>query len=157
MCSYPLFRAFLTLILKVDYKWNICRLLHDGMQDRGMYLSANNSRRVVTFSQSGFTVILIERGPGVHTKQIKTAYSSVAGTAYVLFDNVCFPRLLSMLSDAYYRFVCRSPILWVKLELGCPLYSQILITNAGWSRPLPLQHSAWLLRNASSSSAILLA
>lgn len=43
-------------------------------------------------AQTGFTVILIERGPGVSTKQIKTAYSSVAGTAYVTFDKVspCF-------------------------------------------------------------------
>lgn len=44
----------------------------------------------IKFVQTGFTVILIERGPGVYTKQIKTSYSSAAGTAYVIFDNVCF-------------------------------------------------------------------
>ena len=32
--------------------------------------------------------MLIERGPGVSTKPIKTAYSSVAGTAFVTFDKV---------------------------------------------------------------------
>ncbi|KAG5341015.1 hypothetical protein C0989_012219 [Termitomyces sp. Mn162] len=42
-------------------------------------------------SQTGFTVLLIERGPGVTTKQIKTSYSSVAGTAYVTFDKVRVP------------------------------------------------------------------
>ncbi|KAG6809349.1 hypothetical protein H0H92_000598 [Tricholoma furcatifolium] len=39
-------------------------------------------------TETGFTVLLIERGPGVSTKQIKTAYSSVAGTAFVTFDKV---------------------------------------------------------------------
>ena len=61
---------------------------------------------------------------------------------------------IDILCDAQYRFVCPSPILWVKLEPGCRLSSQILITNVGWSRPLPSPHSVWLLRNASSSSAI---
>ncbi|TCD69249.1 hypothetical protein EIP91_008352 [Steccherinum ochraceum] len=39
----------------------------------------------------GFTVILIERGEGVETKVIKTAYSTTAGTAYITFDNVKVP------------------------------------------------------------------
>ncbi|KAJ3505689.1 hypothetical protein NLJ89_g7288 [Agrocybe chaxingu] len=42
-------------------------------------------------TENGFTVILIERGPGVSTKPIKTAYSSVAGTAFVAFDKVRVP------------------------------------------------------------------
>ncbi|KAM6495501.1 peroxisomal acyl-CoA-dehydrogenase [Amanita muscaria] len=42
-------------------------------------------------TDTGFTVILIPRGPGVSTKQIKTAYSSAAGTAYVVFDKVRVP------------------------------------------------------------------
>jgi len=42
-------------------------------------------------TDTGFTVILIERGPGVSTKPIKTAYSAVAGTAYVTFDKVRVP------------------------------------------------------------------
>jgi len=42
-------------------------------------------------TETGFTVMLIERGPGVATKQIKTSYSSVAGTAYVTFDKVRVP------------------------------------------------------------------
>jgi len=35
--------------------------------------------------------MLIERGEGVETKQIKTSYSATAGTAYVTFDNVMVP------------------------------------------------------------------
>ncbi|KAK2462284.1 hypothetical protein APHAL10511_005590 [Amanita phalloides] len=42
-------------------------------------------------TETGFTVILIPRGPGVLTKQIKTTYSSAAGTAYITFDNVRVP------------------------------------------------------------------
>ncbi|KAJ7590832.1 acyl-CoA dehydrogenase/oxidase [Mycena floridula] len=39
----------------------------------------------------GFTVILIERGEGVLTRPIKTAYSATAGTAYITFDKVRVP------------------------------------------------------------------
>ncbi|KAF8894305.1 peroxisomal acyl-CoA-dehydrogenase [Mucidula mucida] len=42
-------------------------------------------------TETGFTVILIERGEGVETKAIKTAYSPTAGTAYVTFDKVRVP------------------------------------------------------------------
>ncbi|OCH95412.1 acyl-CoA dehydrogenase [Obba rivulosa] len=42
-------------------------------------------------TEDGFTVILVERGEGVETKQIKTSYSSTAGTAYITFDNVKVP------------------------------------------------------------------
>ncbi|KAJ7650361.1 peroxisomal acyl-CoA-dehydrogenase [Roridomyces roridus] len=42
-------------------------------------------------TEDGFTVILVERGPGVETKPIKTSYSSAAGTAYVMFDNARAP------------------------------------------------------------------
>ena len=41
--------------------------------------------------KDGFTVLLIERGEGVETRQIKTSYSTTAGTAYVTFDNVVVP------------------------------------------------------------------
>lgn len=41
--------------------------------------------------QGGLTVLMIERGPGVETKQIKTPYSTTAGTAYVTFENVFVP------------------------------------------------------------------
>jgi alkylation response protein AidB-like acyl-CoA dehydrogenase len=41
--------------------------------------------------QNGFTVILVERGPGLETKAIKTSYSPTAGTAYITFDNVKVP------------------------------------------------------------------
>ncbi|KAJ7719030.1 acyl-CoA dehydrogenase/oxidase [Mycena maculata] len=42
-------------------------------------------------TETGFTVILIERDDNVSTKAIKTSYSSVAGTAYVTFDKVRVP------------------------------------------------------------------
>jgi alkylation response protein AidB-like acyl-CoA dehydrogenase len=42
-------------------------------------------------TEDGFTAMLIERGPGVETKQIKTSYSTTAGTAYITFDNVRVP------------------------------------------------------------------
>jgi len=41
--------------------------------------------------QGGLSVLLIERGPGVETKPIKTPYSTTAGTAYITFDNVFVP------------------------------------------------------------------
>lgn len=42
-------------------------------------------------TEDGFTVILVERGEGVNTKQIKTSYSTTAGTAYITFDNARAP------------------------------------------------------------------
>lgn len=34
---------------------------------------------------------MVERGPGVETKSIKTPYSPTAGTAYITFDDVFVP------------------------------------------------------------------
>ncbi|TEB34639.1 acyl-CoA dehydrogenase [Coprinellus micaceus] len=42
-------------------------------------------------TEDGFTTILVERGPGLETKAIKTAYSASAGTAYITFDDVRVP------------------------------------------------------------------
>ncbi|KAJ7052487.1 acyl-CoA dehydrogenase [Mycena amicta] len=42
-------------------------------------------------SEKGMVVLLIERGPGVETKPIKTSYSSTAGTGYITFENVLVP------------------------------------------------------------------
>ncbi|KAJ3373989.1 hypothetical protein HDU91_000045 [Kappamyces sp. JEL0680] len=39
----------------------------------------------------GITMLLIERGPGVETKPVRTSYSSSAGTSYVTFENVKVP------------------------------------------------------------------
>ena len=36
-------------------------------------------------------MILVERGPGVETEQMKTSYSTTAGTAWITFDNVRVP------------------------------------------------------------------
>ena len=36
-------------------------------------------------------MILVERGPGVETKPIKTSYSPTAGTAFITFDNARAP------------------------------------------------------------------
>ncbi|WVQ78186.1 hypothetical protein IAT38_000269 [Cryptococcus sp. DSM 104549] len=42
-------------------------------------------------TEGGLTVFLVPRGEGVETKQIKTSYSTAAGTAYITFDNVKVP------------------------------------------------------------------
>jgi len=42
-------------------------------------------------TDKGITMLLIERGEGVETEQIKTSYSSCAGTAYITFTNVKVP------------------------------------------------------------------
>ena len=42
-------------------------------------------------TDNGLSVLLIPRGEGVETTQIKTSYSSAAGTAFVTFDNVKVP------------------------------------------------------------------
>ncbi|KAG9017988.1 hypothetical protein FRB90_012713 [Tulasnella sp. 427] len=42
-------------------------------------------------TDGGLTVLLIPRGEGVETTQIKTSYSTTAGTAYITFDNVKVP------------------------------------------------------------------
>lgn len=43
-------------------------------------------------TDKGLTMLLIERDfGGVETKQIKTAYSTAAGTAYVTFEDVKVP------------------------------------------------------------------
>lgn len=39
----------------------------------------------------GLSVLLIERGEGVETKTVKTAYSRAAATTYIEFDNVKVP------------------------------------------------------------------
>jgi len=103
-------------------------------------------------TETGFTVILIERGPGVHTKQIKTAYSSVAGTAYIIFDNVRVPVsntlgkigagmsvilsnfnherwMVTATSIAAQRLVVEECLKWVtqRIVFGKPLASQPVI------------------------------
>lgn len=42
-------------------------------------------------TNSGISVLIIERGPGVETIPIKTSYSASAGTASIFFDNVLVP------------------------------------------------------------------
>ncbi|KFZ23995.1 hypothetical protein V502_01526 [Pseudogymnoascus sp. VKM F-4520 (FW-2644)] len=42
-------------------------------------------------TDKGLSVLLIERGPGVETKAIKTSYSAAAGTTFITFDNVKVP------------------------------------------------------------------
>ncbi|QIW98417.1 hypothetical protein AMS68_003935 [Peltaster fructicola] len=43
-------------------------------------------------TKKGFSVLLIEKGEGIDTKLIKTAYSTTAATTYIQFDNVKVPR-----------------------------------------------------------------
>jgi alkylation response protein AidB-like acyl-CoA dehydrogenase len=42
-------------------------------------------------TKNGFSVLLVERGEGVETKSIKTAYSAAAATTFVDFDKVKVP------------------------------------------------------------------
>jgi alkylation response protein AidB-like acyl-CoA dehydrogenase len=42
-------------------------------------------------TQKGFSMLLIERQEGLETTQIKTTYSTTAGTAFIKFDNVKVP------------------------------------------------------------------
>ncbi|WVO12763.1 hypothetical protein L204_100371 [Cryptococcus depauperatus] len=42
-------------------------------------------------TDGGLTAFLVPRTEGVETKQIKTSYSTAAGTAYITFDNVRVP------------------------------------------------------------------
>jgi alkylation response protein AidB-like acyl-CoA dehydrogenase/predicted heme/steroid binding protein len=39
----------------------------------------------------GMSVLLVERGEGVETKQMQTSYSKAAGTTFITFDNVKVP------------------------------------------------------------------
>lgn len=43
-------------------------------------------------TDGGLTVFLVPRGEGVTTKQIKTSYSTAAGTAYIEFKDVVVPN-----------------------------------------------------------------
>ncbi|KAG6918633.1 hypothetical protein DXG01_012752 [Tephrocybe rancida] len=67
----------------------LLRLIQDLYQEARNGLLMEPSK--LTYAQDGFTVILVERGPGVETKQIKTSYSTTAGTAYITFDDVRVP------------------------------------------------------------------
>jgi alkylation response protein AidB-like acyl-CoA dehydrogenase len=54
-------------------------------------------------TKKGFSMLLIERQEGVETQQIKTSYSTTAGTAYIKFDNVKVPveNLLGVEDDGF--------------------------------------------------------
>jgi alkylation response protein AidB-like acyl-CoA dehydrogenase len=51
------------------------------------------------------SLLLIERGPGVSTKRIKTSYTSLAGTTYVEFKNVKVP-VENLLGEENKGFKC---------------------------------------------------
>ncbi|KDN52180.1 peroxisomal acyl-CoA-dehydrogenase [Tilletiaria anomala UBC 951] len=71
-------------------------------QDDGSYI-VNGTKKWITNgmfadyfttlakTDDGFAVLCIPRTEGVETKQIKTSYSTTAGTAYITFDNVRVP------------------------------------------------------------------
>ncbi|PPQ69162.1 hypothetical protein CVT26_003536 [Gymnopilus dilepis] len=77
-------------------------------------------------TEDGFTVILVERGPGVETKQIKTSYSTTAGTAYITFDNVRVPVGNTLGEEGGGIFVI---LRWTtqRKVFGKPLHSQAVI------------------------------
>ncbi|EKV15840.1 Acyl-CoA dehydrogenase family protein [Penicillium digitatum PHI26] len=55
-------------------------------------------------TEKGFSVLLISRGEGVETKQIKTSYSTAAATAFVQFENVNVP-VGNLLGEEHKGFV----------------------------------------------------
>lgn len=81
-------------------------------------------------TDGGLTVFLVPRGEGVETKQIKTSYSTAAGTAYITFDNVKVPAenmlgpenggLLVILSNFNVRLVPCSRFPLVEHRRHCP-------------------------------------
>ncbi|KAF8235809.1 peroxisomal acyl-CoA-dehydrogenase [Tricholoma matsutake] len=91
-------------------------------------------------TEDGLTVILVERGPGVETKQIKTSYSSTAGTAYITFDNARAPVgntlgeegggifvILSNFNHERWVMCCASARSQRSVVFGKPLHSQAVI------------------------------
>ncbi|KAG6880115.1 hypothetical protein C0992_005822 [Termitomyces sp. T32_za158] len=79
-------------------------------------------------TEDGFTVILVERGPGVETKQIKTSYSTTAGTAYITFDNVRVPVGNTLGEEGGGIFVM---LRWTtqRKVFGKPLHAQAVIRS----------------------------
>ena len=55
-------------------------------------------------TEKGYTVLLIPRDDNVETKQIKTSYSTAAGTAFVQFDNVKVP-VENLLGEEHKGFI----------------------------------------------------
>jgi alkylation response protein AidB-like acyl-CoA dehydrogenase len=55
-------------------------------------------------TEKGFSVLLIPRGEGVETKQIKTSYSTAAATAFVQFENVKVP-VANLLGEEHKGFI----------------------------------------------------
>ena len=56
-----------------------------------LLIVASGSFTVGCKTDSGLTVILVERSDAVETKSIKTSYSTTAGTAYITFENAKVP------------------------------------------------------------------
>jgi len=76
----------------MDYEWNVSPPIFLSVSSDCICTSSFADYFTVGCkTRDGLTVILVERGPGVNTKQIKTSYSTTAGTAYITFDNVKVP------------------------------------------------------------------
>lgn len=102
-------------------------------------------------------VLVIERGPGVETKPIKTSYSAAAGTAFVTFENVHVPYENTLGNDNGGLQVILSNFNHERYGLlhifrsCCPL-SEFLSVGA-WLVGV-LEPKDILSRNASSQSAV---
>ena len=66
------------------YIVNGCKKWITGGKESDFFTTA-----VVT--DKGISMLLVERGPGLETKSIKTSYSSAAGTSYITYENVKVP------------------------------------------------------------------
>jgi alkylation response protein AidB-like acyl-CoA dehydrogenase len=100
-------------------------------------------------TKGGFSMLLIERQEGVETTQIKTSYSTTAGTAYIKFDNVKVPveNLLGQEDQGF------KVIMTVFLTSGAPI---LLSLPPG--KPILIQrqnfnHERWMITTFSVRSS----
>lgn len=87
-------------------------------------------------TEDGFTVILVERGPGLETKPIKTAYSASAGTAYITFDNVKVPVENTLGEEGAGLFVILSNFNHERFIMCCSIAQTQRRAGEAFSRPL---------------------
>ncbi|KAJ7066030.1 acyl-CoA dehydrogenase [Mycena amicta] len=88
-------------------------------------------------TEMGMVLLLIERGPGVKTKPIKTSYSATAGTAFVTFDNVLVPNFnrerwnMAAATIASHRIIVEECLKWAtqRKVFGKPLSAQAVVRS----------------------------
>ncbi|CEQ41852.1 SPOSA6832_03593 [Sporobolomyces salmonicolor] len=98
---------------------------------------------------NGLSMLLIPRGEGVDTKQIKTSYSTTAGTAYVTFDNVKVPVENLLGKEGKGIFVILSNFNFRSYDDSIDLSALASATSAGSCAAVPSLPAAWSSRSLS--------